>query len=735
MTTTAPARPAPNRPGRGTAPGATPRPSAGASVAIDPIRVVRRHLILLIVALFVGVGLGYAGFKVCDRYFPEYTGEVLLRVSPPLRDPLDPVGPRGERDDAIVRLGRTEIEQLLQRETIGRVLRASVAIREQTVWAQQFYDDQRNFAHDEAIDELRRTLRADMVRNANYFYVRWSAPTASDVPVVLTELTNNFIVHRQNQDKSRYDGIVSEWDREIERRQQDVDNIQAQIDRFVRDNNITAADTRTSQLRTAVEDLINRLNEVKANRTSAESMRSQTEAKLVGAIEPSEDDRRMAEEDPLIRSMMASINDLRVALSAARERFGPGHQQIVAIEQRLRAAESEREVAIRDTIRRNLDSRMKVAQLQIEQLESMERSLEAQYRERELQLNEFTAQLLELEKLTRDRDRAEDSRRRFDDARINTMTLSARSDQPTVSVLVPASTPRERSFPKRNLFVAAGAVAMFGLVLGIVFLRELLDQRVRGANDLSVIPGARVLGVIPDLQDDPTRCKQAEMVVRDRPQSVMAEAYRQAAVPLMKTMSAAGHQTLLVVGGVPESGVTTVAVNIAFTDSARGQRVLIIDANFRRPRIAAVTGVRDDLPGLGDILAGTAKVDEAIQSVGDSMWAITAGTPATRIIERLTNSAVDALLAELRTKYDVIVIDAPPAVVASEAMSLANRVDATLLVVRANQDQRGLVARLVHQLADLRSDFVGIILNRPRGTAGGYLRKNYETIAGYARES
>ena len=77
-------------------------------------------------------------------------------------------------------------------------------------------------------------------------------------------------------------------------------------------------------------------------------------------------------------------------------------------------------------------------------------------------------------------------------------------------------------------------------------------------------------------------------------------------------------------------------------------------------------------------------------------------------------------------------VDAPPAVVAGEAFVLANKVDSAVLVVRANQEQRGLVARLVNQLIDAQCELLGIVLNRPRGTAGGYFKKNYEAMARYA---
>jgi Mrp family chromosome partitioning ATPase len=89
---------------------------------------------------------------------------------------------------------------------------------------------------------------------------------------------------------------------------------------------------------------------------------------------------------------------------------------------------------------------------------------------------------------------------------------------------------------------------------------------------------------------------------------------------------------------------------------------------------------------------------------------------------------------ELLKPVDVVLVDGPPAVVAGEAMGMADQVDATLLVVRAYSEQRGLVARLARQLREQPSTFLGVVLNRPRNTAGGYFKRNYEAIASYASD-
>jgi Mrp family chromosome partitioning ATPase len=163
--------------------------------------------------------------------------------------------------------------------------------------------------------------------------------------------------------------------------------------------------------------------------------------------------------------------------------------------------------------------------------------------------------------------------------------------------------------------------------------------------------------------------------------------------------------------------------------------VLAVDANFRRPRLAEAMGQSSGSTGLADLLQGSAGIDEAIIDIGDGVSVMPAGTPAGRVFDRLNNGTFDGIMSELRGRFDLIMFDAAPAVVAGDAMVLANKVDAAVLVVRAHQEHRGLVARMINRLTEARCELLGVLLNRQRGMAGGYLRKNYAAMAEYGSNS
>ena len=231
------------------------------------------------------------------------------------------------------------------------------------------------------------------------------------------------------------------------------------------------------------------------------------------------------------------------------------------------------------------------------------------------------------------------------------------------------------------------------------------------------------------MADDESKPSKAEFVVRESPQSILAENYRQVSTNLLKSLSDDVGAIVGVFSAIPESGVTTIISNLASSVKVVGKRVLVIDTNFRKPGVARMFGVSEDASGLSDMLAGNSEFNNVIQTTSYGIDIINAGQG--RMIELLNTPKMSEVMDIARQKYDIVFIDTAPAGIAAEAIVVANRVDASILVVRAMRDQRGLVTRLVGQLSAQKGKFIGAILNRPEQTAGGYYRKNSQVMVGY----
>jgi capsular exopolysaccharide synthesis family protein len=159
--------------------------------------------------------------------------------------------------------------------------------------------------------------------------------------------------------------------------------------------------------------------------------------------------------------------------------------------------------------------------------------------------------------------------------------------------------------------------------------------------------------------------------------------------------------------------------------------VLIIDANFRRPSLHRIMGLQES-PGLADLLAGRRELDAVVQATSTpNLDLLSAGSKEVRVFERLSAQSMSELLTVARARYDIVLIDVAPVVVAGDAMGLAQKCDATVLVVRANAEKRGMVARVRNELSDTRSEFLGVVVNGVRSAAGGYMKGNIKAAAEY----
>lgn len=731
MSTITPPRPSVPRPG---AP-RSGRPAGQISApSIDPFRVLRRHWLGITASVLIGGLIGVVVHFACDKLYPLYPGEVYFEVRSGVEDPSKLGHADMGQDDAVTRMATTETVLLLSRPVLTEAMKSRDILT--TDWHARYLDDNGTFSIDDAVDDLVEELTAGPVRNSNLFSLQWSDHEARDIPIVLNTISRAYITRRTIQDSEVFNKNLKVFEEQLASTNSQLDDLSEQISSFIKDKGINSLDDpRFSQTSLAVTDLVERITGGKQDLSVIQSMLVQTAAKLEGTTAPTSEDILAAEQHPIILRYDSEILTVKTELVRRRDKYPGGHPAIIELERQLQSMDETRARQIHDIITKNLTGMLKEMDDRRQTIIQLVQELEDEYESKDKQLRDLAADSSTYMDMHARRTLLEEKRSDDLDLIRDLQLMRLRADAVRVRLAQEADTPREKSFPQIEYVIPLVTLLVVALTIGGIFIRELTDHRVKSASDLAVIPGARVLGVIPDLADDPTEVSQAEMVLRKHPHSVVAESYRQAIAPIMKAMTMAGHQSLLLVGGLPECGTTTVATNIALASAAAGKRVVVIDGNFRRPQLPDAFGVSAPGPGLADLVNKTATIDKAIVPIEENIDLIPAGNVASGVFERLNdNQFSGAIMAELRTRYDLIIIDTPPTVVAGDAITLASKVvDAAVIVVRANQEQRGLVARMISQFADTHCDLLGIVLNRARGTVGGYFRKNFETMAEYAQ--
>ncbi len=707
----------------------TPAPAAP---QIDPLRVLRQHAWKIAASAVIGVGIGGVAQVVCELVYPLYSETVLFELQSAPEQATD-VTSRDERtEETVERAGQTEAGRMVSRELLLKALNHRDI--EETQWSRGYRDDSDRFVAEDAIDDLEDELGVGHRRRTNFVALSWSTHVPADVPVVLNRIADTYVAVKKAADDQKYEANRQTFDKQLKDIDSQITSLGKEISKFVTEKSMTSTNEERNEMLVAVEDVARRLGETKSLLTLSASRKAQTEAKMEGRLEPSPDDIRTAEEDPLVQRSNSTLNEMRVSVESYRKRFGAEHSAMRALESQTTAAETERDVVMNQILRRNLNADFKTFADQVESYTGLLQQFEKDLAAQTLRLKDFTANLATVDELKERRMRLLEARAEQLKVLGELDQFKSRDDARAVSIAQRARTPRELSFPRWRYLLPAGGVLTLGFFVGFIFLREFLDTRVRYATDLTGISGLRLLGSIPDLADDPLGTKQIERVVRDAPKSIAAELSRQITGQVLKSCTQNSVKTIACLSGLPEAGTTSLITNLAESMAASGRKVLVVDANFRRSHLAASMGTDPDARGLGDVLRGAASVADVTASAGSGIDIIPAGTPEHRVFELLNTPKIDAFLQEVAAKYDIVLLDVPPVVVAGDALAVANKVDGTILVVRAFQEQRGLVARLVGQLSDVRGLLLGAVLNRPTNTAGGYLRKNYEAISAYAEK-
>ncbi len=724
MSTATPTRPAAERPVQ--RPAALPQQTG---IQLDPIRVLRQNQWKIVLGAILGAALGFGAHYVLVIVKPEYTGTVLFELRPGVESATTFTSPNAPNDDIVERQGQTEAQRILRRPILEQAMRDRDI--ESTQWAQGFKDASGKFDLQAAVDDLEYYLSATYRKRTQFFVLQWSTSEKADIPIVLNQIAKTYKQARESLDAERFSQNLQVYNERINNLNTQLETLGLEIGEFVQKKNITGERSPIEILQ-AMEDTSRKINEAKGQLSMVTSRRDQTDKKLNGTMEPSSEDVRQAEEDPVLLKLSSSVKDSNIFAESMRQKFGETHPEFRNAQRFSEAAAAEYASEQKKILNRNLTADLKLYSDQAESFGTLLKDYEDDFDKKAVRLKDYNEAFLELDQKKDRQVRLQEQRSKLMDVLMDLSALKAREDAKAVAIAGEATTPREMSFPKLKMFVPLGAILGLMLTLGVAFLREVLDQRVRYTSDLTGL-GGRLLGTVPDVEDDPTGVKRAENAIREAPQSVVAESLRQTTSHMLKHLRFGGHRTILFVGGLPGAGVTAILTNVAEAIASSGKRVLVIDADFRRPSLAVALGVDPNQNGLGDLLSGKVPMGKVVSRFTDTIDVISAGTPESRVFERLATSAMDDLIAQAKQSYDIILIDSPPAIVAGDALVLASKVDATVLVVRAFQEQRGLVSRLCSQLNDMPSQLLGIVLNRPRNTAGGYFRKNYEVMASYSK--
>jgi capsular exopolysaccharide synthesis family protein len=265
---------------------------------------------------------------------------------------------------------------------------------------------------------------------------------------------------------------------------------------------------------------------------------------------------------------------------------------------------------------------------------------------------------------------------------------------------------------KPNVKLNLALALLLGLLggAGLAFAVELLDTSISTQDQVEQWLGVTFLGILPSFARGKDGQHQ-DLVVVQQPKSAAAECARAIRTNLLFMSPDRPLQTMLVTSSGPEDGKTTTAISVAITMAESGSRVLLVDADMRRPRIHRAFNLANGV-GLSTLIVGNGKLSEAIRSTEvPNLFLLTCGPVPPNPAELLHTEAFAQLLKEMAGSFDRVVVDSPPVAAVSDAVVMSTHADGTLLVLKAGRTSRELARRALRALRHVNARVFGAVLN------------------------
>ena len=549
--------------------------------------------------------------------------------------------------------------------------------------------------------------------------------------------------YRDNNFKARFESTMqaSDWlSKQLVDLQMKVETSQEKLVRYQKEHEILGIDEKQNIITAKLDELNKALTAAESERMDKEAFYRLIESGNPDVIASSagglETGNGVQSASSLLDSLRSKEAELKIQAADLNTQFGPAYPKLAQLNSQLKEIESQIQSEMK-----KIASKVRGQYMTALQRETMlHDALEKQKQE----ANKLNESAIEYSLLKRDvetnRQLYEGLLQKLKEAGVSA-GLKSNNFQIVDSARIPTY-PVEPNIP-RNL----GFAFVLGLTsgVGLAFLLEGLDNTVRSTEQAQVISGLPPLGMIPlgsKTAREGSNLKRlalassneaVELITQSRPQSQMAESYRALRTSLLLSNLGAPPKVIMVTSALPQEGKSTTSINCAVVLAQKGVRVLLIDADLRRPSIHKTLGM-GPRSGLSNVLTGSTTLEQAITrpQILPNLSVLPAGTPPPNPAELLASTNMRDVLLELREKYDHIVLDTPPTLSVTDAVVLSPRADAIVLVIRSGHTTKQALRRSRDILMQVNAKVSGVLLNAVDLSSPDYYYY-YEYQGKYAR--
>lgn len=427
---------------------------------------------------------------------------------------------------------------------------------------------------------------------------------------------------------------------------------------------------------------------------------------------------------PIIASLIQRDEELLREEAQLGNSYGPKHPSILMARAERAKLEAKMEQEIQNIVR-NLEGELEVAKARVTAIED----IIGETRDRTVVAGAAGIQLRELE-------RDADSKRAVYErtlARAAEVREQAQRAEPSVKIISAAAAPDEQEFPKVTMIIAIGLVSSLIAGTALAALLEHLDKGLRSSREVEKALGVSSLGLVPSVRGM-TRRQRPYRYLLENPDSAYAEAVKSVFMHIYLEWPRFVPRVLLVTSSLQQEGKTTLAMSLGASVAQSGHTAVVLDLDFRHPSIARELGQPVKM-GLVELLRGECTFEEVVQrdTMEPNLHVIPVRAATGNATPVLASAAMRMLIADLRLRYQFVILDSPPTIGITDANIAAKLADAVVFVVRWEKTTEALAATGLDTLIRCKAPVVGAAVTQV--DMRRYARYGYPDAAEYYTNS
>jgi capsular exopolysaccharide synthesis family protein len=557
----------------------------------------------------------------------------------------------------------------------------------------------------EVVAEFKRNLQVQLVRNSQLVEVSFTTPDRGLAAKVPNTLAETFI-ESDLEARVEMTQKASEWLRgRLAELRSKVDASEKALQDFRdREHIVDVKGVAMSGASRQLEELTRSLVEAHQRRAEAQSAYDLVQQIRAGRTQASYDSIPAVIRSPLVQRMKEQEAEAERRLSDAAKRYGPEHPRMIQAKAELQAA--------RENTDRQVQTVVAGIAKEYEVAKANEAAVQQALAQSKADIQGLNRKEFQLGILQRDAQQNRDLYEMF----VNRLkeTSAAGDLQSTIARVVdPAIVPEKPYAPRKVRVVAIAAALTLVLAAMLALLLDRLSNTLNSTTDVENRLGIPVLGVLQKIKGF-VRKKGfvSELAFFNDSQSTFAEAVRTVRTSILMSALDDPHKVVVITSSVPEEGKTTLSFNLACA-LAQLKKVLLIDGDLRRPKIAKLVGRDTKAPGLADLVAGQAELKDCVfQDEKSKVYLLPSGTVPPNPLELLSSRRFQEVMAKLKESFDVVIVDSAPLQLVSDAQVLSQFATSLIYVVKADSTPYQVAQNGLRKLRRVNAPILGIVLSQ-----------------------